>query len=32
MTKDFEIVEIGIEEGVDLGSTIKDSMLLNMVL
>ena len=28
----FEIGEIGGEEGVDLGSKIKDSMLPNLVL
>ena len=32
MTKEFEIVEIGVEEGVDLGSEIKDSFLPNLVL
>ena len=32
MTQEFEIIEIRVEEGVDLGSTIKDSMLPNMVL
>ena len=32
MTKEFEIVEIGVEEGVDLGSEIKYSMLPNMVV
>jgi hypothetical protein len=31
-TKEFEIVEIGIEEGVDLGSKVKDSLLPNVVL
>ena len=30
--KKFEIVEIGVEEGVDLGSGIKDSLLPNVVL
>ena len=28
----FEIVEIGVEKGVDLGSGIKDSLLPNVVL
>ena len=32
MTKIFEIVETGVEEGVDLCSRIKDSLRLNMVL
>ena len=27
----FEVVENGVEEGVDLGSGIKDSLLLNVV-
>ena len=31
MTKEFEVVEIGDGEGVDLGSGIKDSLLPNMV-
>ena len=31
-TKGFEIIEIGVEEGIDLGSRIKDSMLFNLVL
>ena len=31
-TKDFEIDEIGVEEGVDLGLGIKDSLLPNIVL
>ena len=30
-TKEFEIMKIGVEEGVDIGSGIKDSLLLNMV-
>jgi hypothetical protein len=30
--KEFEIVEIGVEEGVDLGFEIKDSLLPNIVL
>ena len=29
MTKEFEIVEIGVEEGVHLGSAIKDYVLLS---
>ena len=32
VTKEFEIIEIGVEEGVDLGSKIKDSLLPNVVL
>ena len=32
MTNEFEIVEIGVEEGVDQGSRIKDSLLPNLVL
>ena len=32
MTNEFEIVEIGVDEGVDLGFIIKDSMLPNVVL
>ena len=32
MAKVFEIVEIGVEEGVDLGFGIKESLLPNMVL
>jgi hypothetical protein len=32
MTKEFEIVEIEVEEGVYLGSRIKDSLLPNVVL
>jgi hypothetical protein len=35
MTKEVEIVEnveIGVEEGVDLGSRTKDSLLPNVVL
>ena len=28
----IEIVEIGVEEGVDLGSRFKDSLLSNVVL
>ena len=32
MTKEFEIAEIGVEEGVDLGSRIKGSLLSNVVL
>ena len=31
-TKEIEIIEIDVEEGVDLGSGIKDSLLPNMVL
>ena len=31
-TKEFEITEIGVEEGVDLGSEIKDSLLPHVVL
>ena len=31
-TKELEIVEIGAEEGVDLGSGIKDSLVPNVVL
>jgi hypothetical protein len=31
-TRDFETVEIGVEEGVDLGCAIKYSLPLNMVL
>ena len=31
-TKEFEIVEIGVEEGVDLGFGIEDSLLPNVVL
>jgi hypothetical protein len=31
-TKEFEIVEIGIEEVVDLGFGIKDSLLSNVML
>ena len=31
-TKEFEIVEIEGEEGVDLGSGIKESLLYNVVL
>ena len=31
-TKEFEIVEIGDEEGVDLGFEIKHSLLPNVVL
>ena len=31
-TKEFESVEIGVEEGVDLGSRVKDSLLPNLVL
>ena len=31
-TKEFEIIEIIVEEGVDLGSGIKDSLLPNVVL
>ena len=30
--KEFEIVKIGVEEGVDLGFGIKDSLLPNVVL
>ena len=32
MTNQFDIVEIKIEEGVDLGSGIKDFLLPNVVL
>ena len=32
MIKEFEIIEIRVEEGVDLGYGIKDYMLLNLVL
>ena len=32
MTKEVEIIEIGVEEGVDLGSIIKDSLIPNVVL
>ena len=32
MTKEYEIVEIGVGEGVDLGSGIKDFLLPNVVL
>jgi hypothetical protein len=32
MTKEFEIIEIRVEEGVDLDFGIKDSLLLNLVL
>ena len=31
-TKEFEINEIRVEEGVDLGSWVKDFMLPNLVL
>jgi hypothetical protein len=31
-TKGYEIVEIGVEEGLDLGSRINDCMLPNVVL
>ena len=31
-TKEFETVEIGVEEGVDLGFGIKDSLPPNLVL
>lgn len=31
-TKEFEIVEIRLEEGVDQGSRIKDSLLSNVLL
>jgi hypothetical protein len=31
-TKEFEIVEIGVEEGVDLGFGVKDTLLPNVVL
>jgi hypothetical protein len=30
--KEFEVVEIEVEEGVELGSEIKDSLLSKMVL
>ena len=32
MTFEFEIIEIGVQKGVDLGSWIKDSLLSNVVL
>ena len=32
MTAEFEIVEIRVEEGVDLGFKIKDSLHPNLVL
>jgi hypothetical protein len=32
MTKEFEIVEIGVEEGVDVGSRNEQFMIPNMVL
>ena len=32
MTEEFDIIKIGVEEGVDLGSKIKDSLLPNAVL
>jgi hypothetical protein len=32
MTKEFEIVKIGVEEGVDVGSGIKDALFPNVVL
>ena len=31
-SKDFDIVKIGVEEGVHLGSGIRDSLHLNVVL
>jgi hypothetical protein len=31
-TKEFEIVEIGVEEGVDLGFRIKDSPFSNVLI
>ena len=31
-TKDFEIIEIGVDEGVNLGSGIEDSLLPSLVL
>jgi hypothetical protein len=31
-TKEFEIVEIGVKEGVDIGSGIKDFLISNVVL
>ena len=31
-TKEFEIVEIGVDEGVDLGFGIKDFLLFNMMV
>jgi hypothetical protein len=31
MTKEFKIVEIGVEEGFDLGSGIKISLISNVV-
>ena len=32
MIQEFEIVEIGVEEGVDLVSSIKDYLHLNVLL
>ena len=32
MTKECEMIEIGVEEGVDIGFGIKDSLLPNVVL
>jgi hypothetical protein len=32
MTREIEIVEMGVGEGIDLGSAIKDSLLSNVVL
>ena len=32
MTREIEIVEIGVGEGIHLGSGIKDSLLSNVVL
>ena len=31
MTKEFKIVEIGVQKCVDMGSTIKDFIFLNVV-
>ena len=31
-TKDFEIIEIGVEEGADLGSGFEDHVLPDLVL
>jgi hypothetical protein len=31
-SKEIEIVEIGVEEGVDLGSGVKDALFSNLVL
>jgi hypothetical protein len=32
VTKEFESVEIGVEEGLDLGFGIKDSLLSNVTV